>query len=166
MRLLRRAAPVALGDLVHRAREGDAVALAVLRADLPSRTVAALRRLVPATDGSALAVVTAARAPGIDPGPLVDLLMEGDVRTTAAVGELLGLPEQDVLTMARRRPACRGWSLLTGTEALTEQERIAGRAHAARCRPCSAALDGERVPLPRLPDDALAARTAAGSRGA
>lgn len=151
MRLLRRSSP--LDDLVPRAAAGDDDALAVLRADLSARTLADLRRLVPAADGSPVAVVAAARAVARDGaaglGAVVDLLLEADVRTAAVVGELLGLPEEAVLALAGRRPACRAWSLLTGARGLTEQEREAGRAHAAGCRPCSAVLDGERVPTGR-----------------
>ena len=150
MRLLRRAAPTPLDELVRLVGQGDPAALAALRADLPARTVTALRRLLPSAPPSALGVVSAARAAAAAGGPglrpLAELLLEGDLRTPAAVGELLGVHEETILAATARRSACRAWSLLSGAEGLTEAEHEAGQAHAARCRPCAAVLDGERTP--------------------
>ena len=178
MRLLRRTGSEGPAELLHAARAGDAAALAVLRADLPPRTLAALRRLLPAAGPTPRAVVAAAREAAASGsaalGGVVDLLMAGDVRTAAAVGELLGLSEAQVLDRSDRRAGCSGWTLLTGGAGLTDPEREAGRVHATRCRACAAVLDGEppvppAVPLPAASSPAAsspAASSPAASSGA
>lgn len=157
------------------ARGGDAVALAVLRADLAHSTTTLLAGLLHCADDER-AVVAAARAGTGVPRTLEDVvlaLLQDDARTPGAVAELLdvttGVVEQvrsQALTRGGRpvvRIVCPGWVLAVRADRLVGAEQDAARAHLATCRCCRDAAGA--VPANGLRPPAAAAGAVAPGDG-
>lgn len=151
----------ARGRLLEDARQGDALALAALRADLRPEELAALAALLGPGVEAPVPVLAAARAAdGEVLARAVVVLLDGGARSPALVAEVLGRGVDDVLAHGASAlpegPGCRGWVLVARPERLTPAERAAAQAHLDGCRRCRTALGGPaprpaRLPAPRPP---------------